>query len=184
MAKCSNQNDLAGALGVSKSTVSKYLKRADWPARRRGPWSDEQVEKIKSWRLALQEDRSEKNTPQPVPAGGPNYPQMKLKGDAIKAMSQGEQQLIRARLMKGQVVENEIVEKSLNGITAMYVRSLNNLAASLPGQLAGDRKTNRRIIGDVVRRIREDLIAQREIELIDIGKYTEEIASGTRKLKL
>lgn len=183
MSKCRNQSELAEAIGVSKSTVSKYLKRPDWPVRRRSPWSADDVDRVSAWRVSLQDDRSEKGgRPHPTaPTPGPDYGLMKLKGTAIKVLAQGEQEVIKARHLKGELVEREVVDKSLNGLTAIFVRSLNNMAAALPGQLAGDRKTNRRVIDQVVRRIREDIINQRSIELLDVDEYTKAVASGRAK---
>jgi hypothetical protein len=52
-------SELARRVGRNKSTVSRWLRRDDWPWQRRGPWPAWLADKAKAWAAALQEDRAE-----------------------------------------------------------------------------------------------------------------------------
>lgn len=184
MAAIRTQNDLCNELGVAKSTVSKYLKRPDWPVKKRGPWTTVDVEKIRVWRVGLQDDRSEKakTSVSRTSEGSPNYGEMKAKGTAIKALADGEQAVIKARLLKGQVVDHEVVERALNGLTAMFVRRLEALETSLPSQLGGEVSHVRRVLTSNFRRVREDLTAQKSIELRGVEAHSESLAKGQKTI--
>ena len=48
-----SQSQLAAAMDVSRNTVTKWVKREDWPVSRRAPWSWTDVHKIREWRRGL-----------------------------------------------------------------------------------------------------------------------------------
>jgi len=49
----SSQAQLSAVIGVSRKTITEWLKRSDWPVRRRAPWSWADVHKIRGWRKGL-----------------------------------------------------------------------------------------------------------------------------------
>jgi hypothetical protein len=49
---------MARVLGVSKATMSRYLRRDDWPVSPAPPWTDEDVLAVRDWRQTLQDDRA------------------------------------------------------------------------------------------------------------------------------
>lgn len=48
-----SQRMLARRCGRSRATIGRWVKRADWPVRRRGPWSAKEVEAILGWMKLL-----------------------------------------------------------------------------------------------------------------------------------
>ncbi len=52
-AAASSQAQLTAVMNVSRKTVAEWVKRADWPVRRRAPWSWGDVHKIREWRKGL-----------------------------------------------------------------------------------------------------------------------------------
>lgn len=48
-----SQGQLAAVMNVSRKTINEWIKRDDWPARRRAPWSWADVHKIREWRKGL-----------------------------------------------------------------------------------------------------------------------------------
>ncbi len=46
-----------------RGTVTRWLKREDWPVRQVPPWSDDDVTAIESWMEYLQEDRAAEPEP-------------------------------------------------------------------------------------------------------------------------
>jgi len=53
------QTEFRKAAGVSKSTMSRYVRRPDWPVKRFAPWSKADLAKVRRWRRGLQENRAQ-----------------------------------------------------------------------------------------------------------------------------
>lgn len=65
----------AEAIGVAKSTFSRYLRRDDFPARRSPPWGLQDLAIVQRWRAAcLQEDRARLYDDPPEPAARSDFP--------------------------------------------------------------------------------------------------------------
>ena len=65
--QANHQRELAVEIGVSQSTVSKMLKRPDWPVKRRAaPWPARDITAIQQWRQTLQEDRAREDSQPPA----------------------------------------------------------------------------------------------------------------------
>ena len=50
-----NQTRLAALFKVSCKTVTVWLRRPDWPTRRRAPWSWDDLDTIRDWRWSLRD---------------------------------------------------------------------------------------------------------------------------------
>ncbi len=48
--KYSNQREFAGSLSVSRKTLVLWLRRADWPIRKRAPWNEKDRTRVEEWR--------------------------------------------------------------------------------------------------------------------------------------
>ncbi|MGH7178597.1 MAG: hypothetical protein ACREJC_14565 [Tepidisphaeraceae bacterium] len=55
------QAAFARALGVSGPTMSRYVRRDDWPVTRAPPWTAANLATVQRWRGELQEDRARDN---------------------------------------------------------------------------------------------------------------------------
>jgi hypothetical protein len=59
--KITSKATLAARLGVHRSSVSRYVRRDDFPAKTSPPWTEADVKIIRDWQSALQEDRNEEH---------------------------------------------------------------------------------------------------------------------------
>lgn len=57
--KYQTQTEFRKVLKVSKSTMSRYVHRWDWPVRRNPPWSRADLIAVNRWREGLQENRAD-----------------------------------------------------------------------------------------------------------------------------
>ena len=53
------QTEFHKVLKVSKSTMSRYVHRPDWPVKRRPPWNRADLKAVQRWREGLQENRAD-----------------------------------------------------------------------------------------------------------------------------
>ncbi len=77
---------LAREVGRSRTAVTKWLKRRDFPASRTGPWSAAEVQAIREWMATLQPDRG--NPGAQVASAAPTDPASKDHWLARKYRSQ------------------------------------------------------------------------------------------------
>jgi hypothetical protein len=69
--KFETQGQFQRALAVAKSTMSRYLRRSDWPVRRTAPWNTEDLATVQRWRVGLQENRAAVFDDELIEAPGP-----------------------------------------------------------------------------------------------------------------
>lgn len=189
--KLSSQHKLAGALGVSQSTVAGWLKRDDWPVRRRGPWSGKDLERIRAWRAELQEDRSGKGSAPDAAAGNGGGGDESPAAGAVSGGGSGgasggggskRQQIdtlykyqryrktkIEADEREGKLVERAIVDQALASLAGLFVQVLEDMQESLPHRLTGDRKQNEQVLRDAFDDARRRLSEHERLELDQVA---------------
>lgn len=95
-----SQAQLSAVIGVSRQTITQWIKRADWPVRRSAPWSSADVHKIREWRKGLSgAAEREADQADTVDAGGGN--------GVIQALQASPERLAKLRL---HLVRREILE--------------------------------------------------------------------------
>jgi len=115
---------LAAHLGVSANTVSKYVKRDDWPVSAAPPWSATDLRTIEQWRSTeLREDRANETA----------------KGPWSKRLVKEQTLLTRLKreLIEGKYIEASMHEQSLLALVDTFVQATNSLALNLPLALEG-----------------------------------------------
>lgn len=178
-----SQRKLAEALGVAPATVAGYVKRPDWPVRRRAPWSAADVERIKAWQQQLQEDRSGKSATAAERGDDPG-------GTSIRTLAKGRLEWHRARREKIKadreerlVIDYDLHERAVAGVARMCVHIVSDAIEALPHQLDGDAPTNeailRRYFADAFNRI----ISQAQIDLDQVDEAIEARLTGRAKAR-
>lgn len=168
--QCKTQTAFAEALGVTKGTLSKYLRRDDWPVRRTRPWGSADVEKARQWRLGLQDDRSDKAKP-PMPNGAA-LAEQKQRAVTLREAHRARREKVAADLAEKSVIKVEIFEGAVAGLARLFRQTLDELVASLPHQLDGDVVKNSDVLKKWRREACERLIAQQELEVAEAEKAT------------
>lgn len=86
---------------MSRKTVTQWVKRADWPVRRRAPWSWADVHKIREWRKGLSgaAEREADQADTADTAGGGN--------GVLEALQASPERLAKLRLL---LTRREILE--------------------------------------------------------------------------
>jgi hypothetical protein len=177
-----NQQHLADAVGVAKSTLSGWLRRDDWPVRRKAPWSQRDFEAIQQWRRQLQEDRSGKGAdPEQIDTpGGHSAAERRNQIRALKEYQQYRKAKLEADELEGKLVDRQVVDQALTGLSALFVSVLEDLQESLPHQLAGDRAQNETTLRDRFDDARRRLAEHTEVELSQVEDRIQAKREGKR----
>jgi hypothetical protein len=156
MATINSGRQLAAALGIGESTVREYLKRPDFPVRRTPPWPAGDIAKIAAWRKELQEDRAEATKSDPS-------------ATAVSTGYKLEQMLLtrtRRRKLEEALIDRRLLDAALEGLSKLFVQSLNDLERALPAELAGrDPGEIERLLRLRFRATRESLAGRKLLEL-------------------
>lgn len=160
---CKTQTQLADALGVTKGTLSKYLRRDDWPVRRSRPWGDADVEAARKWRLGLQDDRSEKA--KPAAPGTSKIAEQKARAQAVKETHNARKAKVEADRAEQLVMPTDTFELAVAAMARLFRRQLDELVASIPHRLDGDVLKNTDVLKAWRREVCERLSAQQELEI-------------------
>ncbi len=165
----SSQGQLAATMDVSRKTVTEWVKRADWPVRRRAPWSWADVHKIREWRKGLS-GAAERDADQPDNADNADG------GNGIlKALQDSPERLAKLRL---QLVRREILELDRAIKAGEYVK----LAEVEAGRVARIQAVKTMLLNQRQRvEIRVRTVVKNEKTIAKIGKIID--AEARRILK-
>ena len=153
----SNQVELGRVLGISQQAVSKLVKRADWPVRRRGPWSGEDVSRVRAWHRggAVQEDHSAgMRGDSRREAGGFDWGgvagvdeaaeremaaprKMKLQAETALKTQQAQMAKLKREVFEQERVTRTVFEGGLGGLAEAFREMLEGLRSSLPTRCPG-----------------------------------------------
>ena len=195
-AAASTATELAEALGIAGSTVSRYLRRADWPTGRAPPWSPGEIERIRRWRAGLQEDRAAGEHSGEAPGGGAvraegeqrRAPLLEDLAAAYKKVQillsreRMEHERLKRRLLAGELIEREQIDHTLGGLTDVFLQTFDELERTLPGRLA--RRTSAQIerdLGPLLDGYRRRVIERGEYELCTLAEARARSACRTHK---
>lgn len=166
MAKFATQQEFAKALGVSEGTLSKYLRRGDWPARREAPFGDADLEKARGLQKLLQDDRSEKAAP---PAAAVrqdvNLKELQTRQKILLDKERTRKARVEADLAEAQVVPRALLDDAVIGLARIFVERIRNAESALPRFLDGDKRKNKAALSTYFERVRQDLVESASIEL-------------------
>lgn len=133
-----NQADLGTMLGgISQQAVSKLIKSAGWPVRKRAPWSAEDVRAVLEWHGTLREPTHDGAA---GAVGGGDAAQVSL---ALKQMTvllrkeQREKVRLENEIKKGKLVQRELLDLSLGGLADQFVAIVEQLRMNLPRRFEG-----------------------------------------------
>ncbi len=175
MPRLNSQRALAKALGVAPSTVAGYLKKSDWPVRKTPPWSGAHVSKIKTWRAALQEDRSGKGTP--TAAASPEAAELahlRAQTDAQLKFERMRKARVEADRAEGRVMDHDLHEAAVVAITRLYVQRVRELIESLPARLEGEHVHNAEVLRDAIDELCLGII---DTAVVELDRVDDEIAA-------
>lgn len=167
MATIRSQGELAKLLGVSQQAVSKLVRGDGWPAKRRGPWSAEEVGAIIRWHQGTQEDRA-----------APDAQQSDL-SNAVKQMrvllmkSQRETHQLKNELLRGQLVQRDMLDGALGGLTEQFLLVLDQIRLTFPRRFGIDGAELDRAIAPFLKQVSD----RAEIEL----RSLDEVLTAARK---
>jgi hypothetical protein len=158
---------LAAELGIGESTVREYLKRPDFPVRTSPPWSSAEVAKIRAWRQTLQEDRAGDGKADPS-------------STAVNTGYKLERMLLtraQRKKLEGFLIERRLLDAALEGLTKLFVQSLDDMERALPTELAGkDPGEIERLLRLRFRATRESLAGRKLLELEAIDQAVKAAA--------
>jgi len=155
---------LAKALGVGESTVREYLQRAEWPVKRRAPWSATDLQRINAWRRQLQEDRGGSASSDDDTVKINKH--LKLESMLLKRTQR--------KKLEGTLVEKHLLDGALEGLAKLFVQTLADLERSLPPELAGkDPGQIESCLHARFRAARESLAARQLLELETIEQVVK-----------
>lgn len=184
MAGYRSQDAFAKALGVSKSTLSKYLRLPDWPAKRKPPFSETDLDRARSWRAILREDRSGKAAP-PAPAVGAgggggdiNLKELDLKTKIRLTEERRRRAKVDADMAEQAVVPREVLDRALVGLARIFIERWRSAAASLPRQLTGKPSADKATLQAYADRVCRDLVESAQIQL---ATADDELLQAARK---
>jgi hypothetical protein len=165
MPKALSGRALAKALNVSDSTVREYLKREDWPVKRRSaPWPAADVATIAAWRTMLQEDRSRSVEPETGPDGRPV-----VNVDRILKTARAKLVTAQYKRLEGSLVDRRLLDAALEALAKTFVKELEEAERALPQQLAGREPGEvERVLHDRFRSMRESLAGRKMLELENV----------------
>lgn len=126
-AECKNQTALAKLFDISRTTVTKWVKRADFPCARRGPWSKEQVAEIHAWWLNWR-----RTTPEEAAEVALDKYQVELKLKTEKMLTER----IKREILEGKYLPRDQVDGALGGIAAVFIEALDAIEESIPTRVA------------------------------------------------
>ena len=122
--------ELARAIGVSETTIHKYVKRPDWPFGSRGPWTNDDVTNIQEWRKGLQAN-----------TGGPGFrgaiAEKKQVADWIKAMEQAKLTRTKREVLEAKLIPVGPVQAAFEGAAQLFSQHLSDMIHGLPFRLQG-----------------------------------------------
>lgn len=170
MSGARTQQDLADRLGVSRVTVTKYFTRADWPVRKRGPWSDADVARARSFKQTLQDDRAEQGEPGAPEASQQiaNLKRAKLAAETKLKVIQGRHEELKHQILSGRYIPRDLVDESLGGLASLFVQALDELEMQEPS------------IGPRLDHLRTRLAEQAQYELRRVEEVGLELAKRRR----
>lgn len=129
------QRELAKALGISQPTVSKLLKRSDWPTRRHGPWSSVEVQQVKAWRESLQEDRAREDYGEGS-AAIDELKRAKLQIEIIEKRERANFTKFRHELERQEHVRKDLLERAMGGLAGEFVAIFEEMELAGPKRFA------------------------------------------------
>lgn len=155
------QRDLARTFSTTEATVSRWLKRSDWPVRRRGPWSEQDIETIEQWRLLLQDDRSGKSR-------SPVSPDAKHRADTLLKVHRARKVKAEADMAEGRVVDRDLLELGIVAVARGLVQTGDDVFHRLEHRIAADDPKIATELQQSWREFRERLLDMTEVELTRI----------------
>lgn len=161
------QRQLADLLGITQQAVSKLSKRRDWPVRRRGPWSTEDVTKLTQWRATLQEDRS-----QLAFASDDELGTLYKQSQLLLKTEQAKRARLEREVLTGEKIRREALDSALGGMAAAFVAICNEIEMTFPARFGvpADR------ISDMLDEYRRGLVDRGEVALRPFDDVAREVA--------
>lgn len=162
------QQELAAALGLSQSVISRWLKRGDCPIPTKGPWTDQHVALLGPWRQLLQEDRATGLHPKAAeaPVGRPAGIAMNM--PSSDSMPANARQVVDVKLKMERMtkirLERQILEGSYIDKAEVERRSLAKVLAVKSSLMSLGARVAARCIGLQAHQIQE--LLEEEARLI------------------
>lgn len=183
-----NQAELGELLGVSQQAVSKLVKSAGWPVRKRGPWSAGDVRTVLEWHGSL---RPQTHAEAGAALGGSDDAELNR---ALKQMrilltkAQRDKAQLEVEVKRGQLVQRELLDISLGGLSNQFLLMIEQLRINLPKRFRG---INRDELDDLLDAYLEKLANLTEIEARSVDdavvearrRASEDKAQEVRKSK-
>ncbi len=154
---------LARLMGRSHSTVGEWVKRPDFPTRRKAPWSDADVQAIKAWAGLLQPNRAKAEEPDD------DLARLKLQAETLYKKERALREKLRREIDQGQWVKRDLLDGAVGGVCRLFVDALTELELTLPERLAG--KTAGQIKMDLAKvcdGVRRRIIERGEYEYVKV----------------
>lgn len=133
-----NRARLAAALDVRRPTVTRLMRRDDWPVGKSPPWTAQDVAVIQRWRAdALREDRAHQEHQPVADPAVKALRQRKLEQEIRKLQAQADGAELALSKERGELVPRLEVEDAFVARITMVRESLQRLVRSLPIALIG-----------------------------------------------
>lgn len=163
------QAAFAQALGITEGTLSKYLKRPSWPASRKAPFSECDLQQGRAYQANLREDRSGKTAPPAAPVGsGLNVKELHEKVKLQLDEQRRRKAKVEADLAESAVMPHELHLRAVIGLARLFVSRLAVFKGAALRELDGDRQKNADVLEAHINRLREDLHEKVLIELAGV----------------
>lgn len=182
-----SQYELADHFEVSQKTASLWVRRDDWPVRRRAPWGPVDLRKIDTWRQGLS-DGGLQDSNEHFEGGGPQTSD----GDGLPTENVAvthkkvqtllaKEKLLDARLSRqvkeGKLVPRDLLDGALGGLVAMFKEGLEDLEMSLPERLESLPSTEiQKIMARHIDGLLKRLIERAEYDTKHVADVAKEIA--------
>ncbi len=124
MSELRTQADLAKRMGITRQSVNELIRSGDWPVAMRGPWTEEDFQRIQSWRGQGQAARDER---------------MHNEADVNRALKLVKIQLTKTQneiarmnrdVKSGQLVPRDQLDQSLGALAAEFVSVISEMEAA------------------------------------------------------
>jgi phage terminase Nu1 subunit (DNA packaging protein) len=166
-----NQSELGQRLGITQQAVSKLIRHEEWPVKKRGPWSKDEVGRVARWHESLQEDRSS-DTPDAGAELNTALKQMKI----LLAKEQRERIKLQNEVTRGELVAKDMLENALGGLTDQFLRIFDEIRLTFPRRFKMDPVRLEELMDAYQKR----LVDQAELEQ---QKITEAVEASRRRRK-
>lgn len=172
MAGARTQTELAKRLGVVQPAVSKYVRDATWPVKRRGPWSAGEVNKIEEWYHSKNASRSPESA---ITGEAAQLQRLKLQSEILLKQEQRKTYQLKREMLERERVTIEQYEGALGGLAEMFVKEVEGLRLTLVQRFSGVDPAS---LDDVLDSILGRLANTTEIKAVEVEAA---VASARRK---